>query len=143
MKKIYLLLIALMISSMAIAAVSAGTDMETKDFDGKFTIDVPKGATFEDNSDGAGKIFFSQDIGITIVYFVDPKINSTSINDIYQEIANQSDYTIQGTEGNVTTLTSNGGDGCIMSVYKDGIYVTVSGTDKELIKSMIDTVKFK
>lgn len=142
MKKIYMVLIALIVATMAVAVVSAA-DMEAKDFDGKFTIDVPKGATFDEQTQGAGRIFFSEDIGITVVYFEDPSINSASVQSIYQAIANDSDYTIEGTDGNVTTLTSNQGDGCIMATYKNGIYVTVSGTDKELIKSMIDTVKFK
>ena len=143
MKKIYLLLIFLIVSTMAVSAVSA-TEFETKDFDGAFTIDVPKNASFVEDSDGNGpKVFFCEDIGITIVYFKDPAINNTSAKEIPQTISKESNYAIAGTEGNVTTLTSNEGDGCIMFTYDDGIYVTVSGTDKELIKSMIGTVKFK
>ena len=150
-----LILILLCISFFAICSVGAA-DLENYDFDGYFTMKVPKdvsfekeiNATSEEGIDVVGATYMSENI--MIAYMHNPFINENSSVSLYQTFVEQvnpeSTQCYESQEGNMTIFESTAEDGSqiiVIGVTSGNKMILLAGEDMSLLKEMGHSVKFK
>ena len=150
-----LILILLCVSFFAIGSVGAA-DLENYDFDGYFTMKVPKDISFEKeindtSEDGIVMVnanYFTENIAIS--YMCSPMINENSSVFFYQTMLEQinpeSSQCYESQEGNLTILESTLEDGsqiALVGVSTGNKLIVIGGEDVSLLKDMGHSVKFK
>ena len=138
-KQIFVLFILAIACAFSISAVMA-EDLETYDFDAKFTMQMEKGLNFTETPMDDGQGYFT-DVNNAwgVMYIESPKIREDNIDEFYKGFEEKGYKTI-GTDGNVRIYEK--GDMYYATTYKDGIMVVSLNTDKDKVENAIKTVKF-
>ena len=137
------------------------SDMEKYDFDGAFTMNVPKDNNFSESllegddkvvSDGVSRGYFSKDNQFSVLY-----VNSDELNDeLVGEILSLNDTNVTSQEdGDFLIVHYNNASGKVgnswdtsefkesVAIYNDTDLIVIDGNDLDFIKAMADTVELK
>ena len=140
-KYMFVLFILAIACAFSVSAVMAA-DLETYDFDGKFTLEMEKGLDFNKSTTDQGFVTYvalKNNSAIGIMYVENEGINNESIQEFYTNFEGEG-YNNIGTDGNVTIFEKGGAYGTC--TYKDGIIVFVVTQDKDVSLNAAKSIKF-
>ena len=137
-KYVPILLILAIACAFSISSVAA-VDLETQDFDNKFSVDVIKGCDF-DRTDLDGVITFMDiDKGVCVLYMDDPVIEKNMDDVFYDSFKSSSGFDDAGTDGDIRIFYD--GSQYATLVTDDGIAIGVMHKDKDTVVEMTKTIE--
>lgn len=147
MKKRYLLVLLAIIVA-ASSTVSAGlfdsSDLTSHNFDGKFTMDVPKDVDFAQTTEDETTLYLDSHIPLCVIYAESDSIEDSTIDFFYQGFTQDGTFTKTGTDGNLTLFDVNDSNlgTHAAAVHTNGKVVIVCGDNTDEVKEMASSVKF-
>jgi hypothetical protein len=140
MKKIWAILFILAIACAFSVTAVAATSFEEQDFDGKFKMDVVKGADF-DKTEAEGVVtYLDADKGLFVIYSADPAINPKLDDKEFDAFESASGFTADGKDGDIRVYEKGSIYGAM--AVGDGIMVVVGYNDRDDAIDMAKSIEF-
>lgn len=137
------LIVFVVAAGMALSFVAA-SDMVEHDFDGKFKADIPDDVSFVKTQNGSDIFFKDADEETFVAYHAQSNLNSSNVNDYYDEFCNKYDFKIVSTDGNLTIFEGNMDymevDG--VGTYTDGQVAIFISDDLPELKEMANSIQW-
>lgn len=140
MKKYMTILFILAIASAFSLSVAFATDFETKDFDGKFKMDVIKGSDFTKSDIEGVTTYLDLDNAVSVIYLEDPTISPDMDESEYDAFKQTSGFEDDGTDGDIRIYKGDGLYGAM--AIDDGIIVVASCKDRNDAIDMAKSIEF-
>ena len=121
-------------------SVVVAADLETKDFDGKFKMDVIAGSNFEKEVDGNIVTYTDTDNNVAVLYSEDDVITPDVGDSFFTAFKESSGFNDAGTEGDIHLYEKDGVYAAI--ILGDGIAVVAMYPDKDTAIDMAKSVEF-
>lgn len=140
MKKYMVVLFILAIAcAFSISAVAA-TSFEKQDFDGKFKMDVVKGADFKKSEVEGIVTYMDTDKGMFVIYTEDPSLNKNLDDKEFDSFQATSGFDSDGKDGDIRVYKKDNTYGAL--TVDDGIMVVVGYSDRDDAIDMAKSIVF-
>ena len=133
---LFILAVALAFSISAVAA----TSFEKQDFDGKFKMDIVKGADFTKTEAGGIVTYMDMDNSIFVIYSEDSSINKSMDEKEFDEFQAASGFKSDGKDGDIRVYKKDNIYGAM--AVDDGIMVVVGYNDRDDAIDMAKSIVF-
>ncbi len=141
MKKKWTILFILAVACAFSISAIAATSFEEQDFDGKFKMDVVKGADF-DKTEAEGVVtYLDADSGLFVIYTEDPSINPNLDDKEFDAFESASGFDADGKDGDIRVYQKGSVYGAM--AVGDGIMVVVGYNDRDDAIDMAKSIEFE
>lgn len=145
MKKILTILMFMTVFGLVIGCASAAVDLIDHDFDGHFSMKVPKNATIKltDSDDGffsSGDSYKDSVNNLTITYIMDEDVNETLIDDQIKDL--ESHGADISKKGNLNLIDAHGLNVIMFNKDDEMLIIESTELDMNTLTTMAESVKF-
>lgn len=140
MKKYMSILLILAIACAFTISVAAATNYEKENFDGKFKMDVIKGADFDKTEADDVVTYLDKDNSLFVIYSEDPAINPKLDDKEFDAFESASGFDADGKDGDIRVYKK--GDIYGAMAVDDGIIVVVGYNDRDDAINMAKSIVF-